>query len=368
MVRASTIVIIVLVIMLAAQLVLFRVRYNAFPTQPLNRQGRGNRINNEVGSTSDSRTADTAFRPLPKTLPKVAYAVTITKLEEGKKGFELLDGIDVLGTSIDIICAVSVYPCDKLVFVLPSVPLSRLERLEKRGWQLLVRPVPIDVNMIEGTFLRNRIEKTGCCGASELIKLHAFTLEQYHRVLYLDADALMLKPVDNLFNIDKDLVYTADVNMASSPRNMPVQGGFLLCRPSMDTFNTLVKIVLKGDFAAGSGWAKSGIGFFYGGATIQGLLAYYFRHAAPEKGFEADRCLYNHMWDSDDCRKYSVDRVFTLHFTGSCPKPWMCGTKRKDGCILLTQRWQDIRAISMQQQGMVASAACSPKGYNLMLK
>jgi hypothetical protein len=36
----------------------------------------------------------------------------------------------------------------------------------------------------------------------------------------------------------------------------------------------------------------------------QGLLAYYYRHAQPQLGFAADRCKYNYMLDSDECRRY----------------------------------------------------------------
>lgn len=37
-----------------------------------------------------------------------------------------------------------------------------------------------------------------CCGADEFIKLHAYTLTDYHRVVHLDADTLFLHPMDEL--------------------------------------------------------------------------------------------------------------------------------------------------------------------------
>lgn len=37
-----------------------------------------------------------------------------------------------------------------------------------------------------------------CCGADEFIKLHAYTLTDYHRVVHLDADTLILHPMDEL--------------------------------------------------------------------------------------------------------------------------------------------------------------------------
>lgn len=37
-----------------------------------------------------------------------------------------------------------------------------------------------------------------CCGADEFIKLFAYTLTDYHRVVHLDADTLILHPMDEL--------------------------------------------------------------------------------------------------------------------------------------------------------------------------
>jgi len=38
-----------------------------------------------------------------------------------------------------------------------------------------------------------------CCGADEFIKLHAYTLTDYHRVVHLDVDTFILHPMDELF-------------------------------------------------------------------------------------------------------------------------------------------------------------------------
>ncbi|CAN0524351.1 unnamed protein product, partial [Scytosiphon promiscuus] len=37
-----------------------------------------------------------------------------------------------------------------------------------------------------------------CCGADEFIKLHAYTLMEFHRVVHLDVDTLVLHPLDQL--------------------------------------------------------------------------------------------------------------------------------------------------------------------------
>lgn len=72
--------------------------------------------------------------------------------------------------------------------------------LEQLGYELIERPTPINVQEIEGDYLRERIENNGCCGAAELIKLEAYTLTQYPIVVHLDLDFLLLKPLDDLFD------------------------------------------------------------------------------------------------------------------------------------------------------------------------
>lgn len=39
----------------------------------------------------------------------------------------------------------------------------------------------------------------------------------------------------------------------------------------------------------GAGWRGSRIGYFYGGATIQGLLPYYYNIVAPGSAEEVNR-------------------------------------------------------------------------------
>jgi hypothetical protein len=46
-------------------------------------------------------------------------------------------------------------------------------------------------------------------------------------------------------------------------------GGFLVVRPSMETFEEYRAIIRKGDHRPGGGWGGSKIGNFWGGQTIQ---------------------------------------------------------------------------------------------------
>ncbi|CAN0342964.1 unnamed protein product, partial [Ectocarpus sp. 12 AP-2014] len=261
-----------------------------------------------------------------------------------------------------------------------------------------------------------------CCGANEFIKLHAYTLTQYHRVMHVDADTLMLHPMDELMESKASLVYTTDPAMATKgSKALPVQGGFLLVRPDLGVYDELraiqdphdyVHVVCfrQGDWKVGPGWRQSHIGYFYGGATIQGLLAYYYNIIAPGNATEVDRCVYNHMSDSDECRseRYTViattetetetetaakspeernadrggwergpidDRgaartpsaIKSVHFTQSCMKPWLCGRaagrEEEGSCPLLREAWREGRRRVLESKGLPLTEACVKGSY-----
>lgn len=72
--------------------------------------------------------------------------------------------------------------------------------LESLGYTLVERETPVAVKDIEGDYLRSKIEKNGCCGEKELVKLEAYTLTQHLVVVHLDLDTLILQPLDGVFD------------------------------------------------------------------------------------------------------------------------------------------------------------------------
>lgn len=50
-----------------------------------------------------------------------------------------------------------------------------------------------------------------------------------------------------------------------------------------------LSLLYQGDWKVGKGWRSSQIGYFYGGATIQGLLPYYYTMVAPGTAKEVNR-------------------------------------------------------------------------------
>jgi hypothetical protein len=205
-----------------------------------------------------------------------------------------------------------------------------------------------------------------CCGEKELIKLEAYTLVDHPVVVHLDLDTLVLKPLDDLFDVMlgiaadtskldvmwKDIpipeqvnaFLTRDYNMVdASTKYKPVQGGFLVLRPSMETYQAFVDIVRVGDFREHSGWGGK-VGPFYGAMTFQGIIPYYYDYLHPGSAVELNRCVYNQMCDNprdkrtindvvngncrtgekdcEDCRSRPLEDVVTSHFT-LCQKPYV---------------------------------------------
>ena len=72
-------------------------------------------------------------------------------------------------------------------------------------------------------------------------------------VVHLDADTFLLNPIDELFEEPHSLIYTTDPNMATHKGidKMPVQGGFIVLKPSIEDFNKLIHILMNTEFFIG---------------------------------------------------------------------------------------------------------------------
>ena len=337
----------------------------------------------------------------------VAYAVSIT----GCGDDPLLDGAAVLKRSIELASYHGQtgnnrrrYGSKMYAIVHPSAESCGRE-LESVGYEVLVRDTFVRVEDIEGDFLREKIETNGCCGEKELIKLEAFTMTDHPIVVHMDLDTIVLKPFDDVFDLmlghapdrpeqpqsdvtrpkghgvavmwnelaipDRiDAFFTRDYNMAHpSMRYKPVQGGLLVLRPSLDTYEEFRRIIQKGDFREGRGWGGK-VGPFYGSMTFQGIVPYYYDVLHPESAVELNRCIYNQMCDNprdeptiddvvhgkcktgeadcEDCRSLPLEEVHTAHFT-LCQKPWNCVPNDGDRiqerlCRKLHHEWFRVRS------------------------
>jgi hypothetical protein len=228
----------------------------------------------------------------------VAFVVTVT----GCNGeFFVVDGAAVLAYSIHQNSFRGPnggrYEYDLYVFHHPNASECALP-LEKLGYIVQERDTPVAIGDIRNDGLRSHIQTWGCCGERELIKFEAFTLTQYPVVVLLDADTLVLQPLDRLIdfvlnstNVPEpddlmyvgkpatfgmstnvtipekiDLLYTSDYPMVEPKRVLkPTQGGFVVLRPNMTVYHDIVEIVKEGDYHFdGGGWGGR-LGMFWGG-------------------------------------------------------------------------------------------------------
>lgn len=319
---------------------------------------------------------------------KVAYAITITK--DGP----FTDGALVLGYAARRIHGLvnmnninihknnpdtalprpgnSEYDVELVAFMKSNVVKSR-QILSQYGWKIIERPLPVELDEIENTQYMEKMKNSGCCGADEFLKLWAYTLTSYDRVIHLDMDSIVYQNMDELYNQPYELQYTGDYNMATRPVP-PVQGGFLVIKPSLERFEELRSIIRKGQYSGGSGWESSHIGKFWGGATIQGIMPYFYARVHEGDAKELNRCIYNVMVDNpyrpyrnendvkkclngqptcEDCRKQSIEKVKSAHFT-ICQKPWTCtkhdNPRNKDLCEKLHAQWFQLRDEFEQEQ------------------
>eukprot|EP00756_Hemistasia_phaeocysticola_P049022 Hpha_TRINITY_DN23449_c0_g1::TRINITY_DN23449_c0_g1_i1::g.113932::m.113932 len=320
--------------------------------------------------------------------PVVAYAITVTK--DGP----YVDGAAVLGHSIlrqHRTGGESRYAAELVALVKPTCVRTKVQlrslKVAGQEWRILDRVCPIDLKKTPKVYQDDAAG--GCCGADELIKLHAWLLTEYHRVVHLDMDTILLQNIDDVLERNASLSYTVDWGMASpASRKPPVQGGFLVVRPDPAVFQELQAFAQRGGFVPdGTGWEKSYTGHFWGGATIQGLLAFFFNVVHPEWGYREDHCRLNCQADRPfrddkaakgkklcfddtktsancpDCRNTPVDEVRHAHFT-ICQKPWICFRGHMRLCRELHEKWFDTRRDLEDKMGTFregSTKACKPE-------
>ncbi|CAM9734915.1 unnamed protein product [Ectocarpus fasciculatus] len=294
----------------------------------------------------------------------VAFAISLTK--EGHH----LDGAAVLAASIDAACETSDFLCDLVAFLHDEIGLGTETLLRRLGFRVMRPGLPLNLDEIEDPVTRRRIAKGGCCGPAELMKLFAYTLTEYHRVVHLDTDTIVLQPLDALLDAEESLLYTPDVNMGNAYTPvMPVQGGFLVVRPDPEVFQDLIQIVKSTPFKPSEGWGGSMIGLFWGGINIQGILPYYYEHRAPAgvSYRSVDRSVYNNMVDRPSCQAVDISTVRQeaqhAHFT-NCLKPWEClyPHPKQPLCSRLVERWFEMRTLAESALDQTHTEAC-PTGY-----
>ena len=72
-----------------------------------------------------------------------------------------------------------------------------------------------------------------------LTKIHIWRLLQFNKVVFLDADTLVLQNVDELFSREEDFLAAPDVGWPDC-----FNSGVFVCRPNLDTYHGLYRLAL----------------------------------------------------------------------------------------------------------------------------
>ena len=164
------------------------------PTRIISSLGSG-------GGLGGNTTSTTTMRKKKEII--VAYAVSIThftmaKEDEGE--FKMLDRAAVLHKSIKLAMEKSItYDYHLYAFVHPDA-IECIPIMTSFGYRVQVRDTPFNISDIKNPELIEA-QGNGCCDEKEYLKLYSYLLSDYPVVVHLDLDTIVLRPMDDLFDI-----------------------------------------------------------------------------------------------------------------------------------------------------------------------
>ena len=137
----------------------------------------------------------------PKDKITIAYAVSVTNCPSDEL-YKIQDGAAVLHQSIRLSSRNSRYDYHMIAFVHPSAE-ECVPVLKALGYEVQIRPTPFNDTDIQNPELI-RSQESSCCGTSEYLKLYSYVLIEFPVVVHLDLDCLVLRPLDDIFDLMLD--------------------------------------------------------------------------------------------------------------------------------------------------------------------
>lgn len=323
----------------------------------------------------------------------VALAVAVTK------GFlsspDWRDGFAVWAYAAKKASAGSRHSTSLLALLPDTLTQEEIDAFAALGMEPHVLPVPVQLGEVQSDDARKELAK-GCCGEVENMKYYGAKLVDFDYVLVLDADVMMLKPIDEVLDDERvanaGLIATYDHELDSPGSAFPpIQGGYLLFKPRSSDFDSLVALTKEGDFRQGRGWKGTAVGWAYGGVGPVGLLSFYynlvendllagpFRQHQLEKRTDLPGDMSEQPADSRlvvldrskhdvidtqpfkemvSAGKVGMEDVASFHFAGLCLKPWTCVPPRSNICEAMTAKWWELRAEFAESRGLETGTRC----------
>lgn len=310
----------------------------------------------------------------------VAYAISFTQCDGN---INVLDAPAVLAHSIHLnshrhVPHLTGYDYHLIAFIHPMA-VNCTQHIEKLGYEVQLLPEPVTVEEIETDQYSSQVRKRGCCSIREFMKLYAYALTKYEVVVHLDADVILLQPMDELYDGMKtnnmsevatfrsppysdaiDFLFTRDYGqlsfMTTDPTKYAVQGGFFVVRPNLTILEEMKGIIRNGAFGPRMGWGRKYYGGYWGDPQIQGFLSYFYGEFYPHRAVELNPCIYSTIavrglddnctcrFGSEinpcpDCTAANISDIKMTHYT-SCYKPWWCPkTRRSQLCRDFHAAW-----------------------------
>ena len=142
----------------------------------------------------------------------IGYAVSITQfttLAQNKGREKLLDRAAVLAKSIQLAMDQSMrYDYHLFAFVHPNAT-ECIPRIKSLGYRVQVRDTPFRLADIKNQDLLDA-QGNGCCDEREYLKLYSYLLLEYPVVVHLDLDSIVLRPMEDVFNLMTGRIRTTE--------------------------------------------------------------------------------------------------------------------------------------------------------------
>jgi len=279
---------------------------------------KNSKTKENISSKSSSIEENSSFGPSSNESAKPVTAKTLDSSSENRFGFVTLATTDsyasgalvlarslrAVNTSADLVCLIS----SNL-----TAPIKK--EIENAFDEVRVVDV---LNSNDDAMLA--LLKRPELGVT-LTKLHCWKLAQYSKMVFLDADTLVLQNIDDLFNRD-ELSAVADCGWPSC-----FNSGVFVFKPSLDTFTSLVDFAnTQGSFDGGDQGLLNDYFSDWSTASASKILPFgYNVHAAATYAY------------APAFNKFK-DQVKVVHFLGAA-KPWSSRNAPQEEFAQYWQRW-----------------------------
>jgi glycogenin len=188
------------------------------------------------------------------------------------------------------------------------MPLSLFDATSNMLWQTIYRLLPVE------RVANPKPANLFLMGRPDLLyaftKLALWKQTEYSKVVYLDADIVVLQNLDHLFDIDVVFAAAPDIGWPDA-----FNTGLMALSPSMSDYWALMALAQSGDSFDGAD---------------QGLLNQYYQHKNWHRLSFTYNCTPSAEYQWEPAYRYHKSNIKAVHFIGK-DKPWTKGRQSYGG-------------------------------------